>query len=144
MSASQEKQLRITATLALAESEIEFCQVRAQGPGGQHGDKASTAVHLRFDIHASSLPEQHKTRLLRFADGRITAEGVVVIKAQEFRSREQNRAEALRRLAELIAEATFIPKRRRPTRPGRAARQRRLDAKKQRGESKALRKKIDC
>ena len=135
--------LRLNSRITIPESEVEVSFVRAQGPGGQHGDKASTAVHLRFDINASSLPEYYKTRLLRYNDQRITKEGVVVIKAQEFRSQEQNREEALRRLAELIKAATYTPKKRKATRPSKASQQKRIERKKHRGQRKALRKKVE-
>lgn len=132
--------LDISPTLSIPEDEIEITAVRASGPGGQHGDKASTAVHLRFDIRASSLPEQYRERLLGLRDHRITRDGVVVIKAQESRSREANAEAARERLRELVHSVTVTPKRRRPTRPSRNARRRRMDAKKQRGRTKALRK----
>ena len=134
--------LQISNNVSIPESEIELTFVRAQGPGGQHGDKASTAVHLRFDIKASSLPGFYKDRLLKRHDHRITKEGVVVIKAQEFRSQEQNREEALRRLRELIKSATVIPKKRKPTRPSKSSQQKRLERKTRRGRVKALRGKI--
>lgn len=132
--------LAITPALSIPEDEIEITSVRASGPGGQHGDKASTAVHLRFDIRASSLPERHRERLLAVSDHRITKDGVVVIKAQESRSRELNEEAARERLRELVHAVTVTPKRRKPTRPSRNARRRRTDEKKQRGRTKALRK----
>ncbi|HKJ76782.1 MAG TPA: alternative ribosome rescue aminoacyl-tRNA hydrolase ArfB, partial [Gammaproteobacteria bacterium] len=104
--------------------------------------RVASAVHLRFDIANSSLPEVYKARLLALQDGRISNEGVVVIKAQEFRSQEQNRAAARERLRALLKQGGETPKRRRPTRPGRAARQRRLDGKKKRGETKSLRGRV--
>ncbi|MCB0187523.1 MAG: aminoacyl-tRNA hydrolase, partial [Caldilineaceae bacterium] len=110
--------------------------------GGQHVNKSATAVQLRFDIAASSLPELYKARLLRLSDQRITKEGVVVIKAQQHRSQEQNRADALSRLQELIRSVTFTPKARRPTRPSRSAREKRLTTKKQRSQIKSWRGKI--
>jgi ribosome-associated protein len=121
------------------ESEMVFSAVRAQGAGGQNVNKVSNAVHLRYDVPASSLPEAVKQRLLASADTRISREGVVVIKAQSHRSLEMNRQEAIERLTEMIAAAAHVPKARRATKPTRASKRRRVEAKVQRGQVKALR-----
>ncbi len=122
--------------------EVSFTAVRAQGPGGQNVNKVASAVQLRFDIRASSLPQDVKERLLARRDQRISGEGVLVIKAQRHRSQDLNRDDGLRRLQALIDEAAPAPVVRRPTRPGRAARERRLVSKARRGEVKALRGKV--
>lgn len=127
----------------VAEGEIEFSAIRAQGPGGQHVNKAATAVQLRFDVAASSLPEAVKARLLALQDRRVSADGVVVIKAQGTRSQEQNKAEALARLGELIARVEHLPRVRKPTKPTHGSRQRRLAGKAQRAEVKAGRAKVE-
>lgn len=132
-----------TPQVLLREEEVEFVAIRAQGAGGQNVNKVSNAIHLRFDIGASSLPEEIKARLVQLRDQRVSAEGVVVIKAQAHRSLERNRVDALTRLRELIARAAFVPTVRRPTRPPRSAQKKRVESKVRRGLVKVLRGRVD-
>ena len=137
----QYRMLEISDQLSIADEEIEISAIRAQGAGGQNVNKVSSAIHLRFEIKTSSLPDAVKRRLLVTNDQRITSDGVVVIKAQNHRTQEKNRSEALARLKELIKGALRVPRKRIPTRPGRAAKEKRMDTKKRRGSLKKLRAK---
>ena len=134
--------LQISNKVTIGDEEIEIKAIRSQGAGGQNVNKVSTAIHLRFDINASSLPEYYKERLLALSDSRITKEGVVNIKSQESRSQEANREEALERLKALIQSVAVTEKKRRPTKPTKSSQKKRMDSKTKRGKIKAMRKKV--
>ena len=133
----------ISNSISLNDSEVEISAIRAQGAGGQNVNKVSSAIHLRFDIHASSLSDVHKQRLLDSKDSRITKEGVFVLKAQQFRTQERNKIDAFERLQSFIIKATHVNQTRKPTKPSRNAKRKRVDQKTQRGKTKALRGKVN-
>lgn len=132
--------LSITPNISIPDDEIDITAIRSQGAGGQNVNKVSSAIHLRFDINASSLSEVYKERLLAMRDKRISKEGVLVIKAQKFRTQEKNRDDALERLQEIVKAVTVVPKVRRPTKPTKSSQKKRLDSKAMRSKTKALRR----
>ena len=132
----------ISNYVSIADDEVSFSAIRAQGAGGQNVNKVSSAIHLRFDIKASSLPEFYKERLLALQDHRITKDGVIVIKSQEHRTQEMNREAAIGRLVALIKQATVVQKARRPTKPSRSSQKKRMDKKTKHGQTKAMRGRV--
>lgn len=133
----------ISNTISLSDSEVEISAIRAQGAGGQNVNKVSSAIHLRFDINASSLSDSQKQCLLDSKDSRITKDGIFILKAQQFRTQERNKIDAFERLKAFILQSTQVAKARRPTKPSRNAKRKRVDQKTQRGKTKALRGKVD-
>jgi len=134
--------LTISQNVSIADEEIEISAIRAQGAGGQNVNKVSSAIHLRFDINRSSLPDFYKEKLLALSDSRISKDGVIIIKAQEFRTQEKNREAALNRLKEMIKGAVVVRKKRKPTKPTKSSQRKRMDKKTSRGKVKSLRGRV--